>query len=186
MSRENVPPSSPLTTLLTGLSELASLNSRPTTPQDKCKLDHYAEKVFRTLFKIGQSHYRFTDDDQKTLGPLMETALPQLIHKIHSEIIGFLTPSFVTICTIRSGLQYLLDDYTQFPTSTGNLEASLKRMMSGVDMLEYDYNLKHYELEPYDFYDDKEISHEIQLAPRSHWWWRMFTLTSSSDDDESM
>ena len=170
--------------LIERLRHLVQLKSIPETRQDEELLRYFGGKVLISLFHAGQAGYRFSDDERRIVGPLLEMALLNLEEKLYHEIDEFPTSSYHNVCSIRSGLQYLLDDYLLFPTPDGDLQHTLTLWVPQLDLKRYDNYLWNYKPYPHQSVDDS--SYHIHQTPNHHWWWRRkFTSsTFSKEEDE--
>ena len=146
------------------------------------KLAHRAEDVLVKFFEIGKKRSSFTADEKRTVGPLIKAVLPALELKVDREIRRFPTTAFETVCACRSGLQYLLDDYRDFPTSAEKgsiilLAEDLEKFAESLDLEEYDDSFRNYQVNEFDPAID--VSAEITKVLKSHWWWWLTTLVDS-------
>jgi hypothetical protein len=132
-----------------------------------------AEKVLIVLYRMSVSGVVIQDADKVVIGPLLELCLPALKLKAELEMDKFPYSSFVCACTLRSGLQYLLDEYGSLPCSEGTLELPLNRMRTELDLDHYDTLLSTYVADIYDPVGNRYLE-EGSKVPESHHWWHLF------------
>jgi len=148
---------------------LTQLNNCPTSIEDIGLINRYTEKIFVTLYCLRQELHQFSDDERRIVGPLLQTALPRLNVKLYHEKFSSAW-SYKFACAIRSGLQYLLDDYASFPTPDGILQEALTPWVQEFNLKEYDDCFRHHQ--PNGFSHIPDLYSDIKRVPHSHWWWR--------------
>lgn len=169
------------------------------------------EDVFFDFYYLGENKRAFTDEEKNIVGPLLATALPHLTFCLHGQVLTpFPTPInkpiwlhnfgptfyskyykencidayFEIQCIIRSGIEYLRDGYTNFPTEKFNInnEKSFGSLMESY----FDVGvLTKYDTLIHKFYTQykKDIKHAYGSSyplggANKHWWWPSPTPTS--------
>ena len=155
--------------LIERLRHLVQLKSIPETNHDEELLRYFGGKVLISFYHVGLAGYRFSNDERRIVGPLLQTALPRLNVKLYHEKFSSAW-SYKFACAIRSGLQYLLDDYASFPTPDGILQEALTPWVQEFNLKEYDDCFRHHQ--PNGFSRIPDLSSDIKRVPHSHWWWR--------------
>lgn len=135
---------------------------------------HLAERVFFDIYDLGISGHVFSEDEKNELGPLLGIVMPNLEFCIRREYFHFPTSSYKSACYVRSGLQYLRDNYRDFPNLDGTLDTAIREWLddSAVDYEEYDDWFKVFRGDPYE-YDIHFGSEDEDADSRdpSHTWW---------------
>jgi len=169
--------------LIKRLMHLVQLKIIPETNHDEELLRYFGGKVLISFYHVGLAGYRFSNDERRIVGPLLQTALPRLNVKLYHEIDEFPTSSYRNVCIIRSGLQYLLDNYSSFPTPNGVLQEALTSWVKELDLQRYDDCLASYEEDPHQPVGN--LSYYVYRTPNHHWWWReRFALPTSANDED--
>jgi hypothetical protein len=148
-----------VSSLIDSLRQLSTLKfggSRKETRQ----IIKTAQTVLFDIFKIGVSSGGGNDLQlcKKEIGSLLQRGLPFLAFCFNHEINDFPTSTFDVARTMRSGIQFIIDDYSSACRITDLLEIEvyddcLKNFIPGItDPWGGCYNCYH-------------------NIPRSHWWW---------------
>ena len=149
-------------------------NSATILEDGKWLMEHVVVQVFFTLYHMCREGYRFSDADRRMVGPLLQTTLPRLRFQLFSEIANFPKSFYHKACAIRSGLQYLLDQYPIFPQSGGVFKEALEQLVEHLDLEDYDACFKGYRPDLYNHHIDHLLATDILQMPKSHWWWHRF------------
>lgn len=120
------------------------------------------------IFDIEIAGLQFTRDESELAGPLLKDCLTCLDDWTSSSQMTY-SGVASDFSPMRSGLQFLLDNYKDFPDGWGGtLGSHLEEFESGSDLIEWDEEFR--ELEPQatkcEYFDS--IRDKI---PDSHWWW---------------
>lgn len=134
---------------------------------------HQAATLLRALYKVHTSGAEYTRKDKERVGPLVEPALSAITNWIGLTVDRF--PPHRNIAHSkreRSGLQFLLDDYKDFPSvGSKTIADSLKSFRISADIEEWDEKLKDpsftadFEIVEFDLTEDEKLK-----LPQSHWW----------------
>lgn len=140
------------------------------------KTSSAAENFLFSIYKAGVSGIDYTPEEKKTIGPLIPPALQALGYRVFTLDNSFGSVS-VDSCRIeRSGLQFLLDDFKDFPASAEDksqtLENVLKEFVDREDIESLDEHLKSSVFDPYieDGVRSQTFEEEIGKLPSTHWW----------------
>lgn len=139
------------------------------------KTSSTAEDLLYAIYKAGVSEINYTPAEQKTIGPLVPPALQALGYRVFTLDNSFGSSS-VDSCRIeRSGLQFLLHDFKDFPASSEDnsqtLEKVLKEFADREDIESLDEHLKSSVFDPYiDGDRSQSFEEEIAKLPLTHWW----------------
>lgn len=139
--------------------------------EDKIKTLHLAELVWLYLFEIGRKKIIFTESEKKEIGPLIDYALPILSLEIGYCIDRFETSLSESTLIERSGIEFLLIDYKDFPAADGRnkLEKRLEEFKRKTDFEELTATLVNWiegPAGPLDFTGPVPDG-----VPESHHWW---------------
>jgi hypothetical protein len=142
-----------------------------------------AEELFMMLCQVYENHIIFSEVDRRALGPLLRTSLPALVLRVQEDGKYFTDKRLTHACKVRSGLQFLLDDYGDFPAESHHdegdgreketLAKALSEHLQHMDLVEYDgqfIRLKHRAS-----YHYRSRGHDkmVQRMPEHHIWWKM-------------
>lgn len=160
--------------IIEGLKTLA--NSQFDSEEEFVKISTIATNILFEVYKAGVSNTTFTSEEKRTIGPLIPLALQGLAYKLSILHVSFSSNSIDSLRIQRSGLQFFIDIFKDFPASTEDESESLEKILKeflereGVDAL--DDRLRTAEFDPY--CDDGErsasLQAEIAKLPSTHWW----------------
>lgn len=163
-----------LTAVVENLKLLA--NSSFSNDANIAKTSSLAENSLVAIYKAGVSKVNYTPEEKKTIGPLVPLALQALGYRVFNLDNNFGSET-VDSCRIeRSGLQFLLDDFKDFPASSEDqshtLEKVLKEFADREDIESLDERLKSSVFDPYidDGVRSQSFEDEIAQLPSTHWW----------------
>ena len=137
---------------------------------------HLADLIFFAIFDLEIEEVLVTEEQKDKLGPLIHQSLPYLEACIDNEALNFPTSSFESACYLRSGLQFLLDNYSNyFPEE--ELERAGERISSfreSLDLDDLDRSLREYTHREFDpHYDVSETTTKLEdmgLIDQHFWW----------------
>ena len=137
---------------------------------------HLADNVFLAIFDLEIEQIVLGEEEKVKLGPLIHQSFPHLENCIYFEYMNFPTSSFVSACYIRSGLQFLLDNYSNyFPKQ--ELEMVRERILifrESLDLDDLDDSLREYthrEFEPFIDVSKTTTKLEDMGLIDQHFWW---------------
>lgn len=136
------------------------------------KSDAKAENALNLIYQAGIRQTIFTSEEEKTLGALLATAIKPIKVNIEGTACVYRTRLDNSVLKKRSALQFLIDNYGQFPVGNSTLikvlkdediEESVKILNDLIDNL-------------CDLSDSDEGSSDRESAgskkvPLSHTWW---------------
>lgn len=141
---------------------------------------YVTEKLFYRLFDINRQHIVFTEDERKHVGELLHKTLP-LIEKCIGELSLFMHHAG-RICSaniIRSAVQFLVDDYGDFPISaddecTETLSDALQKLAQSDAVAELDEKVHTWNNGGPGMDDVYDYSDVVGVGemPDSHTWWK--------------
>uniref|UniRef100_A0A1B6KIZ3 Uncharacterized protein n=1 Tax=Graphocephala atropunctata TaxID=36148 RepID=A0A1B6KIZ3_9HEMI len=159
--------------IIEGLKTLA--NSRFESNADCLKISSTAEDLLFTVYKAGVSNTAYTFEEKLIIGPLIPPALQGLGYKLSTLQSSFSSHSVDAMRIQRSGLQFFIDIFKDFPSSSEKsetLEDTLKEFVEREDLDGLDECLRTAEFDSYT--DDSErsagLQAEIAKLPSTHWW----------------
>ena len=160
--------------IIEGFKALA--NSQLDDKADFVKISSTAEDLLFAVYKAGVSNIVYTDNEKRTIGPLVPSAMQGLGYQLSDLQISFSSQSIDSVRIQRSGFQFLIDIFKDFPAKTEDksisFEESLKEFVEREDVEGLDERLKTAEFDPYS--DDSErstmLQAEIVKLPSTHWW----------------
>lgn len=171
--------------LVSDLQHLMTIEDPRSAASIGCSID-----IFYDLYEIGIAKQDFTEEEKRTIGNLFASVMPKLEVCIDREIFQFPTSSFKAACIIRSGLQYLVENYTDFPTgdntfTTTTLRNSKHWLTDKIDWDEYRKCFENFRADPFgvDCYSDSDDEEEVECRERTHYWW--FPSMRHDDDGAS-
>lgn len=135
-----------------------------------------AENLLLAIYKAGVSKINYTLEEKKNIGPLVPPALQALGYRLFTLENGFGSGPVDSSRIERSGFQFLLDDFKDFPISfeekSQTLETALKEFVDHEDFESLDERLKTSVLDPYvdDGVRSQSFEEEIAKLPSTHWW----------------
>ena len=136
--------------------------------------------VFYNLYEVGLVRVEIVDHtDRNSIASLLKTVLPNMKTFVEDETDTFPSTTFECSCVVRSGLQFLLDNYRDFPT----LNKSLEEFKSSLDLEEFDDCFENYTPGIFDISIDLQlVSTQIEKLPSHHyrWWSRGSNLGGTS------
>ncbi len=161
--------------LVSDLRDLATIEDPLSAASIGCSID-----IFYDLYEIGNiTKQVFTDEEIKTIGRLLASVMPKLEVCIDREILQFPTSSFKSACIIRSGLQYLVDNYADFPAegdTSSTLGNSRHWLLSdkNVDWDGYRECFENFRADPFgvDCHSDSSDDEQKYMERTTHYWWR--------------
>ncbi len=132
--------------------------------------------VLFDLNVLGLTKHKFSIEEKTEIGPLLKQVMSRLEYCVRTEVFQFPTSSFVAACTVRSGVQYLLQFYKDFPVDNvgSTLDLHMKELLVDiVDWEEYDECFKEFQDDPYAAGCNlTEARRLMEKKMRSdHWWW---------------
>lgn len=149
------PASTTLVSLTNVLNDLASSDI-----EDRAE---DAINLFYWLYKAVRDGTQMTEDEKRRAGEALGPFLIDLEECVYNEVACMPGGPLWTSCMIRSGLQYLLDE---FGPHLPNLEAFLVQ----VNLDEFDRRLACYDPSSYTGVNKKHM--ETNKMPDHHkWWW---------------
>ncbi|GBP13551.1 hypothetical protein EVAR_6900_1 [Eumeta japonica] len=155
--------------LIQTLQELkrARYNSRTAAGQSHAD----AEKVLNLIYELGRDRFLFTQSQKQEIGCLLGETIKPIKFNIEHTACKFRTRLESAILRKRSALQFLYDDYGNFPAGSSLLakkfeEANLRESVQVLD----DIIRKWSDAEDSDEgQSDRET--QIRGIPSSHSWW---------------
>ncbi|KAG8271669.1 hypothetical protein J6590_057689 [Homalodisca vitripennis] len=151
-------------------------NSKFDNKADLLKILSNAEDLLFAVYKAGVLNTAYTLEEKRTIGPLVPIALQALGYKLSTLENSFSSHSIDAVRIQRSGLQFFIDTFKDFPLSTedkpATLEETLKEFVEREDLNGLDDCLRTAEFDCYS--DDSErsanLQAEISKLPSTHWW----------------
>lgn len=136
--------------------------------EERARTIYLAQSVWLLIFTIGAQNIEFTPEEKSEFGPLINSSLRALDLEISFRIVDFEPAISGETLVARSALQFLLDDYRDFPTQDNKLlEESLADLEESAQELSEE--LDDWKHSPWDLLDFKgPIPNGI---PEHHIWW---------------
>lgn len=109
--------SSKIETLVQSLENLKNLNY--SSPSLAFSSHAKVENLLRLIYEIGITKTKFTEEQKKTVGPLLLNAIRPI--QIHAERVGcqYRTSLESSVLTKRSAIEFLIKDYGDLPVGQG-------------------------------------------------------------------
>lgn len=109
--------SSKIETLVQSLENLKNLNY--SSPSLAFSSHAKVENLLRLIYEIGITKPKFTEEQKKTVGPLLLNAIRPI--QIHAERVGcqYRTSLESSVLTKRSAIEFLIKDYGDLPVGQG-------------------------------------------------------------------
>jgi hypothetical protein len=139
--------------------------------------NYLAEQVFELVFYIGKKGIEFTEEERKVIGPLIKVIIRFL--GIYILRIGWVfVPDFDGYNLLqRSGIQFLLDNFKEFPVINEELLGdSLKELQDSEGLEIFDETLTYYK-DNQGFMDFESLPLPLgdpvrpEGVPETHIWW---------------
>lgn len=138
--------------------------------------NHLSEKVLETIFNIGKSGVVVTEEDRVVIGPLIKDIIPYLDNCLFELGLKFDPDRGQYNLVLRSGVQFLLDDFKEFPVDEKQvLDEYLKTIQDSESLETFDEELFNWRDNPTTSLES--ISHSVSDlsrpvgVPESHNWW---------------
>jgi hypothetical protein len=146
---------------------------------EKFQLFYYVNSVLRGIYRLAIFKETLSEVNRETLGPLLVALLPSISRYVNQETAPFTSYNILVGCQVRSGLQFLLDDYGNFPTISRHVgEATLQsylerwRQSNELALAAYDNRFVEFKSDSKERYSVKDIyEEEVERLPLSHVWW---------------
>lgn len=153
------------------LEELISLKCSPQV--EYLKIIKLVNEYLEILYEIEIQQIKLSESDKNIIGPLIyESLIPLSIWISHTtEDLS----KYNLYKEQRSGLQFLLDNYQDFPDGTGKLlKDAFKEFLEFENLEGWDEQFKHvcncFDIETDIFVD--EPMPDMTYIPETHWWWK--------------
>lgn len=130
--------------------------------------DDKADDVLNIIYYTGLEKMSFTEEEQKTLGPLLNDAITPIQINVERTASTYRTRLDSSVLMKRSAIQFLIDNYGQFQVETSTLSEFLEKsgIKESVEMLD-DLIATWCNTT-----DSDEGSSDIESGvPSSHTWW---------------
>ena len=157
-----------LTTAINAVINLNNENPPPTDIREEITLD----EILNLLFKIGKNKIEFSEEERKVIGPLMKEII-QNIDNFISVMITYDPEAELDNLIRRSGIQFLLDNFKEFPVTVDEvLGDSLKMLQESENLEEFDESLMtdHPLGLGYVIFEPAELKRP-EGVPETHKWW---------------
>lgn len=159
------------------IEELKKLaNSSFNSKEDLLRASTAATDLLFASYQAGVSNPTYSCEDQQVIGSLVPAALQGLSYKISQLQTSFSSTSIDTVRIQRSGLQFFIDTFKDFPVNTPGtsqtLKEALQEFVEREDIEGLDERLRTAEFDPYCDDSERSASFEAEIAklPSSHWW----------------
>ena len=153
------------------ISALRTLSKSPET-----KLNYLTEKVFESVYTSRLRRVQLNQEERQTVGPLVKENLHNLDNCAFSLGLSFDQDRGNYNLILRSGIQFMLDDFKEFPVSDSEvLGDSLKQLSDSESLQSFDEALEDWK--KYSTTTLENISYPAssfvrpQGVPESHSWW---------------
>ena len=155
--------------VIRALRKLENLNMRP----DIETKFHYTvcEQFLLTIYYAGIHNVHYTDAEKLEIGPLFHRIRGYISFLVGSCEYGFYTTAITYSKLERSGLEFLMNDYSDFPAEkegTKTLKEDFEEIKEFDDVEGWDILFKEYT--PDDCYFPESAPPDPRV-PRSHFWW---------------
>lgn len=136
------------------------------------KSDAKAENALNFIYQAGLKQTSFTDEEKKSLGALLATAIKPIKVNIEGTACVYRTRLDNSVLMKRSAVQYLIDDFGSFPLENSILTKVLDEANIGVSVKILDKLID----DLCDLSDSDEDSSDresmgAKKVPSSHTWW---------------
>ena len=147
--------------------------------KDINKKIYFAEEVLFTIFDIEINLINLLENEKKKIGPLIIKSLRCIEECIDNETLNFLTSTISSACFLRSGVQFLIDNYENyFDNEDFDLETvakTIKQFEIDLDLQDIDHHLKSYTFHDYDYFPEEDIARVKEklekINVKNHPWW---------------
>ncbi|CAH0731674.1 unnamed protein product, partial [Brenthis ino] len=143
------------------------------TSKDQVRLNKYkAENVFNLIYQIGLRKESFTTEEKRTIGNLLADTIGYLLINIESTANVYRTRLSNSVLKKRSAVQFLIDNYSQFPVGNSNLADKFRKVNieESVEILDDIIDKWHDMTDSDEDSSDKESAGANEV-PESHTWW---------------
>lgn len=138
--------------------------------------NHLSEKVIEIVFNIGKSGLAVIEEDRVIIGPLIKEIIPALDNCLFDLGLKFDPDRGQYNLVLRSGVQYLLDNFKDFPVAENQvLGEFLKTIQDSESLQTFDEELFSWRDNP--TVSLESISHSASDlsrpvgVPETHRWW---------------
>eukprot|EP00866_Antonospora_locustae_P001252 jgi/Antlo1/1252/2316 len=130
-----------------------------------------ADEILGLIFRIGKQKDSFEEEDRRKIGALMVHALQPIKFSIEYTACKSRTRLETGTLKRRSALQFLVDDYSQFPVESTTLSTKFADayLHESIELLDDIIDKWHDEQDSDEGCSDRE-GHADDLPP-SHTWW---------------
>ena len=99
------------------------------------KGNYVVEQVTDLLFKIGKNRVEFSEE-QKVIGPLMKEIIQNIDNCISYHVCVFDPDIALDNLVLRSGIQFLLDNFKEFPVTNNKVLGDFLKIIQESENLE--------------------------------------------------
>lgn len=147
---------------------------------------HQQEQVLQAFYRVGVHRVPLSPNDRSVIAQLVKPLVEDLLDCVINMNVNFDRNRGLENFILRSGLQFLLDDYRSIPVS----DSSSELLASSLKLIEESTSLKELDQEFLDWMEDPSAPGECDLTydpadyarpsdvPGTHTWW--FKVPSTS------
>ena len=125
------------------IDTLTIINKIDKTFENKASYKFEVQDMLELIYESGKAKVKFTEVERKTIGALIKNVIECIKIIIFNMGLTFEHNHAAYDLIIRSGLQFMLDNFNDFPVSEGEtLEKTLKYLKETGCIEEFDYRTK--------------------------------------------
>jgi hypothetical protein len=154
------------------------------TRYEKLKVFDDIKYVLIRIYYMTMDEDIIDEVDRYMVGPLVFNVLPIIrwfVKWDDEDDDMIVTYKIEYECTIRSGLQFLMDNYDDFPLARDTRETlaqSLLQWRATLDLSEYDERFTKFASDPVYKLNRKRLYNISPRVPPHHWWWKKVSFTN--------
>jgi hypothetical protein len=154
------------------INKLVTLKEKPFK-----NIEINVKDVLKTAYELGVAKIEFKDDERRTIGSLIKDVIKPIDDCIFNIGYSFEHNYAPLNLVLRSGLQFMLDNFKTFPTSQNEtLEETFKYLNETESIDTLDEALKGWKNSDTPLSEDDLIFKSKEIArpndvPNSHTWW---------------
>jgi hypothetical protein len=155
---------------------------------EKLKVFDDIKSVLIRIYRMTMDGYIIDEVDRYMVGPLVFNVLPIIrwfVKWNDDDMIA--TYKIEYECAIRSGLQFLMDNYGDFPIARDTRETlaqSLHQWRTTLDLSKYDERFTKFASDPDYKLNHKRLYSISPRVPTHHWWWKKVSFTNDEKNGD--
>lgn len=132
-----------------------------------CDISDLFGRLLETIFYIQSLQINFSQEEREFIGPQLLAVTPAVEDWCIATTVEMTRANFESYKVERSGLQFLLEDYVDFPTGSLLSLHSMDRYSDRV----YDWDSEFQGHQIRNTCTVEDARSKLDFVPKSHWWW---------------